>query len=150
MRILIQRVTQASVIIEGKIFSKIKAGMLIFIGIEEADNEEDISWLTNKIANLRIFDDANGVPNLSAKDSKGEYLVVSQFTLHASVKKGNRPSFIKAARPEIALALYHQFLDKLKAETNTEIQTGSFGAMMQIELVNDGPFTIWIDSKMRG
>ena len=149
MRILIQRVTKAAVIIDGKVFSEIKKGMLIFIGIEEADNEEDISWLVNKITNLRIFNDANEIPNLSSQDVNAEYMVVSQFTLHASVKKGNRPSYIKAARPEKAIEIYKKFIDRLKTETNKEIRTGEFGADMQVELTNDGPLTIWIDSKMR-
>ena len=149
MRILIQPVTKAAVIIKGKVFSEIKNGMLIFIGIEEADNEEDISWLVNKIANLRIFNDQNEIPNLSAQEVNAEYMVVSQFTLHASVKKGNRPSYIKAAPPEKAIKIYEKFIDHLKTETNKEIRTGEFGADMQVELTNDGPLTIWIDSKMK-
>lgn len=149
MRILIQRVTKAAVIIKGKAYSEIKNGMIIFIGIEEADNEEDTVWLVSKIVNLRIFNDQNKIPNLSAQEVNAEYMVVSQFTLHASVKKGNRPSYIKAARPEKAIEIYKKFIERLKTETNKEIRTGEFGSDMQVELTNDGPLTIWIDSKMR-
>ncbi len=149
MRILIQRVTKADVFIKGKVFSEIKNGLLIFMGIEEEDNEEDIKWLVNKIANLRIFNDQNEIPNLSAQEVNAEYMVVSQFTLHASVKKGNRPSYIKAARPEKAIEIYKKFIDRLKTETKKEIHTGEFGADMQITLTNDGPLTIWIDTKSR-
>ena len=149
MRVLIQRVNKAAVVIKDKVYSEIKNGLLIFIGIEESDNEEDISWLVNKIANLRIFNDQNDIPNLSAQDVNAEYMVVSQFTLQASVKKGNRPSYIKAARPEKAIGIYKNFIERLKTETNKEIRTGEFGADMQVELANDGPLTIWIDSKMR-
>ena len=149
MRALIQRVKKASVIIDGKIFSEIDHGLLILLGIETEDNHEDINWLTGKIARLRIFSDENNVMNLSVNDVAGECLVVSQFTLHASTKKGNRPSFIQAAKPETAIPLYEKFISKLEGETEKTVKTGSFGAMMDIALLNDGPVTIWIDSKKR-
>ncbi len=149
MRVVIQRVRQASVEIDAKLFSNIENGLLILLGIEETDNEEDINWLCGKIARLRVFDDAEGVMNLSAVDIAGELLVVSQFTLHASTKKGNRPSYIKAARPETAIPLYEKFVEILKSETGLGVKTGSFGAMMQVSLVNDGPVTILIDSKQK-
>ncbi len=149
MRVLIQRVKKASVIIEGEIFSEINQGLLILLGIEAEDNQEDINWLTGKIARLRIFSDENDAMNLSVQDLDGDCLVVSQFTLHANTKKGNRPSFIKAAKPEIAIPLYEKFILQLENETNKKLKTGSFGAMMDIALVNDGPVTIWIDSKKR-
>ena len=144
---VIQRVTRASVTINQKIHSEISRGLLILIGIEDADAEEDIDWLAAKIANLRIFDDEAGVMNLSVRDIMGEILVVSQFTLHASTKKGNRPSYIKAARPEKAIPIYEAFIKKISAEINKPVQTGVFGADMKIELVNDGPVTILIDTK---
>lgn len=149
MRVVIQRVRRASVEIDDKPFAKIENGLLILLGIEEADNEEDIQWLCGKIARLRVFDDANGVMNLSVVDITGGLLVVSQFTLHASTKKGNRPSYIKAARPETAVPLYEKFVEVLKSETALEVKTGRFGAMMQVSLVNDGPVTILIDSKQK-
>ncbi len=149
MRVLIQRVKKASVTIEGKIFSEINQGLLIFLGIEAEDNQEDINWLAGKIARLRIFSDENEAMNLSVQDMKGDCLVVSQFTLHANTKKGNRPSFINAAKPEIAVPLYEKFVLQLEVETNKGVQTGSFGAMMDVALINDGPVTIWIDSKRR-
>jgi len=149
MRALIQRVKSASVTIDNEIFSEISQGLLILLGIEEADNLEDIEWLAGKIARLRIFSDENDAMNLSVQDVDGECLVVSQFTLHAQTKKGNRPSFIKAARPETAIPLYEKFLSQLKKETGKEIAAGSFGAMMDVALINDGPVTIWIDSKNR-
>ncbi|SRX54613.1 D-aminoacyl-tRNA deacylase [Aequorivita sp. CIP111184] len=149
MRVLIQRVKKASVSIEGKVFSEISQGLLIFLGIEAADNQEDINWLAGKIARLRIFSDQNDAMNLSVQDVKGDCLVVSQFTLHANTKKGNRPSFINAAKPETAIPLYEKFILQLENETNKKTYTGSFGAMMDIALVNDGPVTIWIDSKKR-
>lgn len=149
MRVLIQRVKKASIIIEGKIFSEINQGLLIFLGIEEEDNQEDINWLAAKISRLRIFSDENDAMNLSVLDVDGECLVVSQFTLHANTKKGNRPSFIKAAKPEIAIPLYENFLIQLENEANKKLKTGSFGAMMEVALINDGPVTIWIDSKKR-
>ena len=144
---VIQRVTRASVTINQKIHSEISRGLLILIGIEDADAEEDIDWLAAKIANLRIFDDEAGVMNLSVRDILGEILVVSQFTLQASTKKGNRPSYIKAARPEKAIPIYETFIKKITAEINKPVQTGVFGADMKIELVNDGPVTILIDTK---
>lgn len=146
MRALIQRVNRASVTIENNIKSKIENGLLIFVGIENEDTAEDIEWLTGKIVNMRIFDDENGVMNVSALDAKVEILVVSQFTLHASTKKGNRPSYIKAAKPEISLPLYEAFCFALNSKIKS-VQTGEFGANMQVELVNDGPVTIWLDSK---
>ncbi len=149
MRALIQRVKNASVTIEGKIFSEIGKGLLILLGIEAADTQEDIDWLAGKIARLRIFSDENEVMNLSVQDLNGDCLVVSQFTLHANTKKGNRPSFINAAKPEIAIPLYENFVLQLQKETNKKVQTGSFGAMMEVALINDGPVTIWMDSKNR-
>lgn len=147
MRAVIQRVKHASVTIEGKVKSSIQQGLLILVGIEEADNTEDIEWLCKKIPLLRIFDDENGVMNKSVMDIDGELLVVSQFTLMASYKKGNRPSYIRAARPEISIPLYEQFCTTLSACTDKEIGTGEFGADMKIELLNDGPVTICMDTK---
>lgn len=147
MRALIQRVNKASVEINGNITASSSVGILVLVGIEEADTLEDVEWLSAKIAKLRIFPDTKGVMNLSVVDVKGEVLVVSQFTLHASTKKGNRPSYIRAARPETAIPLYEAFLSGIAKETSTRIQTGEFGAMMKVSLVNDGPVTIWIDSK---
>jgi D-tyrosyl-tRNA(Tyr) deacylase len=149
LRVLIQRVKKASITIEGKIFSEIGQGLLILLGIEAEDTTEDIDWLAGKIARLRIFSDENDSMNLSVKDVDGDCLVVSQFTLHANTKKGNRPSFINAAKPEIAIPIYEKFVLQLVSETNKEVQTGIFGAMMDVALVNDGPVTIWIDSKKR-
>jgi len=147
MRAVIQRVSKASVSINNRIKEAINNGLLIFIGIEENDNTEDIDWLCTKIAKLRIFNDNQGVMNLCVTDIAGEILSISQFTLHAKTKKGNRPSYIQAARPEIAIPLYNQFNKKLSLEIGKEIKTGEFGANMQIELVNDGPVTILIDTK---
>jgi len=147
MRAVIQRVLSASVSIEGAINSKIDKGLLILLGIEEADTEEDIVWLCGKIVRLRIFNDVDGVMNLAITDIKGEILVVSQFTLHASTKKGNRPSYIRAARPEIAIPQYEQFIKQLSVELGKPIATGEFGADMQVSLINDGPVTIIIDTK---
>ena len=147
MRILVQRVSGASVSIEEKIHSEIGKGLLVLLGIENADGEEDISWLSNKISNLRIFDDQQGIMNLSVKETGGEILVVSQFTLHASTKKGNRPSYIQAAKPEIAIPLYEKFIRQIEKETGKKIFTGEFGADMKVSLINDGPVTIIIDSK---
>lgn len=147
MRVLIQRVTHASVKIEDKIYGKIGEGMLLFVGIEENDTEEDITWLSHKIMHLRIFDDASGVMNLSVKDTDREILVVSQFTLHASTKKGNRPSYIRAAKPDVAVPLYETFCRSLTTLLGKSVRTGKFGADMKVELENDGPVTIWIDSK---
>ena len=149
MRILVQRVTKASVTIDNNIKSRIGKGILIFVGIEEADNKEDIEWLANKIVNLRIFDDENGVMNKSAIEVNAEILVVSQFTLHASTKKGNRPSYIKAAKPDISIPLYEEFCNVLSSKIEKPVQTGEFGADMKVELINDGPVTIWIDSKVK-
>lgn len=149
MRVLIQRVTESSVTIERKIHGKIAAGLLILLGIEDADTKEDIDFLTNKIVNLRIFDDENGVMNRSVIDVEGEILVVSQFTLHASTKKGNRPSYIKAAKPNIAIPIYELFCKELSDKSGKNVQTGVFGADMKVALINDGPVSIWIDSKNR-
>ena len=149
MRAVIQRVSETSVTIKNEITSKIGNGLLILLGIEDADTQEDIDWLCGKIIRLRIFGDDNGVMNLSVQDVDGEILVVSQFTLHASTKKGNRPSYIKAAKPEFAIPIYEKFVKKLEAETGKPVKTGEFGAMMEIGLVNDGPVTIIIDSKNR-
>jgi D-tyrosyl-tRNA(Tyr) deacylase len=147
MRIVLQRVSEASVTIDLKLYSKIDLGFLILLGIEEEDSQEDADWLIQKVANMRIFSDDEGKMNLSIQDVKGEFLVVSQFTLHASTKKGNRPSFIKAARPEQAIPLYEYFVEQLKISSNLEVKTGVFGADMKVALVNDGPVTICIDSK---
>jgi len=147
MRAVIQRVRKASVCIENKIFSSIEEGLLILLGIEVDDNQEDIDWLCGKIARLRIFDDENGVMNVSVCDVKGSCLVVSQFTLHALTKKGNRPSYIRAAQPEIAIPLYEKFIKTLAETTQMPVKIGVFGANMQIELTNNGPVTILIDSK---
>lgn len=147
MRVVIQRVSKASVTINDEVYSSIGQGLLILLGIEVDDYDDDISLLTSKISRLRIFDDGQGVMNLSCSDVKGEYLVVSQFTLHASVKKGNRPSYIRAARPEQAIPLYESFIEQLSRESGTPIKTGQFGANMQVELINSGPVTIFMDSK---
>lgn len=144
MRIVIQRVSHASVTIEGYCKSSIGKGMLILVGIEEADGQEDIDWLCKKIVNLRIFDDENGVMNKSILEDGGEILVISQFTLHASTKKGNRPSYIKAAKPDVSIPLYEQFCKDLSGALGKEIGTGTFGADMKVELLNDGPVTIYM------
>ncbi len=149
MKIVIQRVSQSSITIGNKIVAEIQNGLLILLGIEVADNQEDIEWLVPKIVNLRIFGDENHIMNLSVKDIDGEIIVVSQFTLHASTKKGNRPSYIKASKPEIAIPIYENFIQKLRVEFGKKIQTGVFGADMKVSLVNDGPVTIVIDSKNR-
>jgi len=149
MRALLQRVSSASVTIEGTVKSSIGPGLLILLGIEHEDTADDIEWLCKKIAALRIFSDPAGLMNLSVQDIGGECLVVSQFTLHASTKKGNRPSFIRAARPYTAIPLYQQFVQKLAAESGRPVQTGAFGADMQVALLNDGPVTIWMDSKSK-
>jgi D-tyrosyl-tRNA(Tyr) deacylase len=149
MRIVIQRVSNASVSISSKVKSSINAGMLILLGIEDTDTENDIQWLCSKVSNLRIFPDDDGVMNLSVKDVDGEILVVSQFTLHASTKKGNRPSYIRASAPDYAIPMYESFVNTLQLETGKTIMTGEFGAMMDVSLVNDGPVTIIIDSKLR-
>lgn len=144
---VIQRVKEASVTINQTVKSKIDKGLLILVGIEEADNQEDIDWLTTKIVNLRIFDDADGTMNVSVKDDGGDIIVVSQFTLHASTKKGNRPSYIKAAKPDIAIPLYEKFIKSMELNLAKSIQTGEFGADMKVALINDGPVTILIDTK---
>ncbi len=149
MRILIQRVSQASVTIEGSIHGEIGRGMLVLVGIENDDTQEDVNWLVQKLVGLRIFADEEGKMNLSSSDVNGDFLVISQFTLHASTKKGNRPSYIKAARPETAIPLYEYFIQQLKQQSNTKVATGIFGADMQVGLINDGPVTIWIDSKTK-
>ena len=145
MRVLIQRTKHASVTIEGRCKSAIKQGLLVLVGIEDSDGKEDIEWLCKKIVNLRIFDDENGVMNRSVLDIEGEILVVSQFTLHASTKKGNRPSYIRASKPEIAIPLYETFCKELSLSLGKEVGTGEFGADMKVELLNDGPVTIIID-----
>ena len=147
MRIVIQRVSEASVEIEQKIVARINQGLLVLVGVEEEDTFEDSNWLVSKIVNLRIFPDENDVMNLSIKDVNGEIIVVSQFTLHALTKKGNRPSYIKAAKPDIAIPLYEKFVQQLEFELGKKIQTGQFGADMKVALVNNGPVTIIIDSK---
>ena len=149
MRVLIQRVKEASVSIEGKLVSSIGQGMLILVGIEAADRDDDILWLSNKITGLRIFDDDNGVMNVSLKDIDGEILAVSQFTLHARVKKGFRPSYVDAAHPDISIPLYNKFVSQLEFDLGKKVPTGQFGAEMQVSLINDGPVTIFIDSKNR-
>ena len=147
MRVLIQRTKHASVTIDGRCKSAIKQGLLVLVGIEDSDGKEDIEWLCKKIVNLRIFDDENGVMNRSVRDIEGEILVVSQFTLHASTKKGNRPSYIRASKPEIAIPLYETFCKELSLSLGKEVGTGKFGADMKVELLNDGPVTIWMDTK---
>ncbi len=144
---VIQRVSHASVVIDGKIKSEIRDGLLVLVGIEDADTKEDIDWLASKIVNLRILNDAQGVMNVSVKDAEGDIIVVSQFTLHASTKKGNRPSYIKAAKAEIAIPLYEAFVESIEFNLGKPIQTGEFGADMKVTLLNDGPVTIIIDTK---
>ena len=147
MRVVIQKVTQASVSIENQIVASIDKGLLVLVGIEDGDTNEDIAWLSSKIVNLRVFEDDNGVMNLSVKEVEGEVLIVSQFTLHASTKKGNRPSYIKAARPEVAIPIYEAFIKQVESLLGKKVLTGQFGAMMQVSLCNDGPVTILIDTK---
>ncbi len=149
MRTVIQRVKYAAVGIDGRDYSRIGPGLLVLLGIEDADTAEDIHWLSSKIVQLRIFDDENKVPNISVKDTGGDILLVSQFTLHASTKKGNRPSYIRASKPDTAIPLYEQMMAELEAALGKKISTGVFGADMQVELLNDGPVTIVIDSKNR-
>ena len=149
MRVVLQRVSEASVTVEGKKISEIGNGFLILLGIESTDNQSDIDWLIRKIVNMRIFDDRDGKMNLSLLDKNGEALVVSQFTLHASTKKGNRPSFIKAARPELSEPLYESFCESFSRELGRQVGRGSFGAMMEVALINDGPVTIKMDSRDR-
>ena len=147
MKAVIQRVSESSVTINSEIFAQIQQGLLVLVGIEDSDNQEDIVWLTSKIANLRIFEDESEIMNLSLKDIDGEMIVVSQFTLHALTKKGNRPSYIKASKPEIAIPLYESFVKQMEIELGKKVQTGQFGADMKVGLVNDGPVTIIIDTK---
>jgi D-aminoacyl-tRNA deacylase len=149
MRVLIQRVSRVSVTIEDNVRCSIGTGLLVLVGIEEADAQEDIEWLSQKITQLRIFPDENGVMNISVKDCGGEIIAVSQFTLHASTKKGNRPSYIRAAKPEMAIPLYNAFVAQLEKDLGQKIGTGEFGADMKVELVNDGPVTIWMDSRAK-
>ncbi|MBS1732214.1 MAG: D-tyrosyl-tRNA(Tyr) deacylase [Bacteroidetes bacterium] len=149
MRTVIQRVTRASVTIKGTVKSAISQGLLVFAGIEDADDVSDIEWLSNKIVNLRIFDDEQQVPNISVKDCGGDILLVSQFTLHAATKKGNRPGYIRASKPDVAIPLYEALIRQLEKDLGKPIKTGEFGADMKVELLNDGPVTIWIDSKAR-
>ena len=149
MKAVIQRVSRSSVTIEGEKVASIKSGLLILVGIVDDDTLDDIKWLSNKIVSLRVFSDENGVMNTSLKDENGDAIVVSQFTLHASTKKGNRPSYIKAAKPDVAIPLYQNFIETLQTELGKSIQTGEFGADMKVSLVNDGPVTIIIDSKNR-
>ena len=147
MRTVIQRVTNASVTVESKVVAEIQKGLLVFVGIEEADTQEDLDWLVTKIAQLRIFNDENEVMNLSVQDIDGDVLVVSQFTLHAATKKGNRPSYIKAAKPDFAIPMYERFVKALESKLGKKVPTGIFGADMKVLLLNDGPVTIQIDSK---
>jgi D-tyrosyl-tRNA(Tyr) deacylase len=149
MKVVLQRVTSASVTVEDKIVGEIQKGIVVLVGIEDADLQEDIDWLVTKITQLRIFGDDNGVMNLSVEEVNGDVLVVSQFTLHAATKKGNRPSYIKAARPEIAIPLYEKFVSALENKLGKQVPTGIFGADMKVSLLNDGPVTIIIDSKNR-
>ena len=147
MRTVIQKVTQASVVIENQIVASINKGLLVLVGIEDTDNTDDIAWLSAKIVNLRVFEDDKGVMNLSVKDVDGQVLIVSQFTLHATTKKGNRPSYIRAARPQVAIPIYEAFIKQVETLLGKKVPTGQFGAMMQVNLSNDGPVTILIDTK---
>lgn len=147
MRVLIQRVTEASVTVDNLVKSSIEIGLLVFVGIENRDEIKDVQWLSQKIINLRIFDDENQVPNKSVKEINGDILLISQFTLHALTKKGNRPSYINASKPEIAVEIYEQFIQQLETDLEKKIHTGTFGAYMKVRLLNDGPITIWIDSQ---
>ena len=149
MRVVIQRVANASVTVEAKVVAEIQKGLLVFVGIEEADSQEDLDWLVTKIAQLRIFNDENEVMNLSVQDIDGDVLVVSQFTLHAATKKGNRPSYIKAAKPDFAIPMYERFVKTLESKLGKKVPTGIFGADMKVLLLNDGPVTILIDTKNR-
>lgn len=149
MRVVIQRVSQASVTVGTSVTGAIEKGLLVLAGIEDADSLEDVVWLSNKIVNLRIFDDENKVPNISVKDADGDILIVSQFTLQASTKKGNRPSYIKASKPAIAIPLYKKLIEQLENDLGKKIGAGIFGADMKVALINDGPVTIWIDTKKR-
>ena len=147
MKAVIQRVSSCTVTIDNKVVAYIQKGLLVLVGIEDADNKEDINWINSKIANLRIFADENGVMNLSLKEVNGDMIIVSQFTLHASTKKGNRPSYLKASKPEVAIPLYEAFITQMETELGKKVQTGKFGADMKVALINDGPVTIIIDTK---
>jgi D-tyrosyl-tRNA(Tyr) deacylase len=149
MRVVVQRVSEASVAIEGKVKSSIGSGLLVLVGIEEGDSKEDIDWLSPKIANLRIFNDEDGKMNRSVKEAGGDVILISQFTLHASTRKGNRPSYIKAAKPDIAIPLYEAFIKQMELDIGKQVQTGEFGADMKVKLINDGPATIIIDTKVK-
>ncbi len=149
MRIIIQRVTRASVTVDGNITGAIATGLMVLLGIEDADTQEDVAWLSNKITHLRIFNDEDGVMNLGIKEVNGDILLVSQFTLHASTKKGNRPSYIRAAKPGFAIPMYEKMIEQLETDMGKKIQTGIFGADMKLDLLNDGPVTIMMDSKNR-
>lgn len=149
MKVVIQRVSSASVTINAKIVAEIQKGLMVLVGVEDSDTPEDITWLTSKIVNLRIFGDENEVMNLSVKDIDGDIIVVSQFTLHAATKKGNRPSYIKGSKPEIAIPIYEEFIAQMQKDLGKKVQTGVFGADMKVQLLNDGPVTIIIDSKNR-
>ena len=149
MKVVLQRVSSASVTVDNNIIANIQKGLLILVGIEDADNQDDIAWLVGKITKIRIFDDENHVMNHSVQDINGDIIVVSQFTLHAATKKGNRPSYIKAAKPEVAIPIYENFIQQLELESGKKVQTGIFGADMKVSLLNDGPVTIIIDSKNR-
>ena len=149
MRVVIQRVTEASVTIDNVVASFISKGLLVFVGIEDADTKEDIEWLSNKIVHLRIFDDADKVPNLSIKETGGDILLVSQFTLQANTKKGNRPSYIRASKSVVAIPVYEKMITQLESDLEKKVFTGVFGADMKVVLVNDGPVTIWIDTKQK-
>ena len=147
MKAVIQRVSSCTVTIDNKVVADIQKGLLVLVGIEDADNKEDINWLNSKIANLRIFANENGVMNLSLKEVNGDMIIVSQFTLHASTKKGNRPSYLKASKPEVAIPLYEAFITQMETELGKKVQTGKFGADMKVALINDGPVTLIIDTK---
>lgn len=149
MRIVVQRVSEAKVIVEGQIISEINTGLLILLGIEVADTDEDIEWLVKKILNIRIFPDENGIMNRSVTEINGDIAIVSQFTLHANIRKGNRPSYIRASKPEYAIPLYERFIDYTEKQLGKKVETGQFGAKMDVSLVNDGPVTIIIDSKLK-
>lgn len=149
MRVVIQRVTKASVTVDGEIRGEVGRGLLVLMGVEDADGDEDIEWMSGKIVNLRIFDDENGVMNRSVIDTHGDILLISQFTLHASTKKGNRPSYLKASKPDHAIAIYEKMIRRLELDLGKPIQRGVFGADMKVELLNDGPVTIFIDSKQK-
>jgi D-tyrosyl-tRNA(Tyr) deacylase len=149
MRALVQRVSEAAVVVEGKVHASIGPGLLVFLGIEHEDTKEDAEWIAKKLSSLRIFDDSEGVMNLSVNDSNGQALVISQFTLHAKTKKGSRPSYIRAANPDLAIPLYEYFIDCMHDAVKRSVRSGVFGAHMKVSLVNDGPVTIWIDSRQK-